>query len=150
MESDDARSMRSMAGSRSQLKAMSVAFDDHQEIVDARRDREQFPLVFADRDFFQQLGRRLGALVGRQRALLRNDVPVIGGHRFDVRHRRRKAGEQALQAESRKGGVALGSQECRPWNGDFWLGGEAERIPDQGMGTGPARRICCTDRHLAA
>ena len=56
--------------------------------------------------FFKQL-RQLRALVGAQGAFLRDHMPVVGGHRFDIRHGRGQAGKQALQAEGGKGGVAL-------------------------------------------
>ena len=96
--------------------------------ADARRYQEQFAFIFAGRHFFQQL-RQLGALVGRQRALLCDHVPVIGGYRFDVRHRRRQAGEQALQTEGGKGGVALEAKNVG--HGGFsGLGKEAGIIPE--------------------
>ena len=74
--------------------------------ADARRDEEQFAGFGAGRLLFQQR-RQLGALVGIQGALLRHDMPVIGDHRFDIRHGRHQAGLQALQTEGGKGGVAL-------------------------------------------
>ena len=103
--------------------------------ADARRDEEQFASFGASRLLFQQR-RQLGALVGIQGALLRHDMPVIGDHRFDIRHGRHQAGLQALQTEGGKGGVALEAKNVGHWRGDFGLGGEAGIIPEGGSPPG--------------
>jgi len=51
-------------------------------------------------------------------------VPVIGDYRFDICHRRVKAGLQALQTEGGKGGVALEAKNVG--HGEEILG-QAER-----------------------
>ena len=82
--------------------------------ADARRDEEQFAGFSTGCLLFQQR-RQLGALVGIQGALLRHDMPVIGHHRFDIRHGRDQAGLQALQTEGGKGGVALEAKNVGHW-----------------------------------
>ena len=75
--------------------------------VFARNDRPNRHHGFdAGRLLFQQR-RQLGALVATQGAPLRHHMPVIGHYCLNVRHRRRQAIGQALQAKGRKGGVAL-------------------------------------------
>ncbi len=82
--------------------------------ADARRDEEQLAGFGTGRLLFQQR-RQLGALGGIQGALLRHDMPVIGDHRFDIRHGRIEAGLQALQTEGGKGGVALEAKNVGHW-----------------------------------
>ena len=82
--------------------------------ADARGNQKQLARFGACGLLFKQR-RQLGTLVGIQRALRRHDMPVIGHHRFDIRHGRDQAGLQALQTEGGKGGVALEAKNVGHW-----------------------------------
>ena len=99
--------MRSMAGSRSQLKAMSVALDDHGEWCRRAGDQEQFAGVGAGRLLFQQFGQFARSSVHSGRAL-RHDIrqKSAATDSMSGKRRRDQAGLQALQTEGGKGGVA--------------------------------------------